>query len=40
VLVLGAIVDQQEQAGGGQALHQTIEARLGLGVDPVQVLED
>src|SRR5882724_5209312 len=40
VLVLGAVVDEQEQAGGGQALNQAVEDRLGLGVDPVQVLED
>ena len=40
MLVLGAVVDQQEQAGGGQALHQAIEERLGLRVNPVQVLED
>ena len=39
VLVLGAVVDQQEQAGGWQALHQAIEERLGLRIDPVQVLE-
>jgi hypothetical protein len=39
VLIFGAVVDQQEQAGGGQALHQAIEERLGLSVDPVQVLE-
>jgi hypothetical protein len=40
VLILGAIVDQQQQAGSGQALHQAIEERLGLGVDPVEILED
>ena len=40
VLVLRAVVDQQQQAGRGQALDQAVEQRLGLGVDPVQVLED
>jgi hypothetical protein len=40
VLVLRAVVDQQEHTGGGQALHQAIEEHLGLGVDPVEVLED
>jgi hypothetical protein len=40
VLILGAVVDRQQQASSGQALHQAIEERLGLGVDPVQVLED
>ena len=39
VLVLGPVVDQQQQAGGGQALHQAIEQGLGLGIDPVQVLK-
>lgn len=39
VLVLGAVVDQQEQPGGGQALHQAVQERLGLGVNPVQILK-
>ena len=39
MLVLRAVVDQEEDASRGQALHQAIEERLGLGVDPVQVLE-
>ena len=39
VLVLRAIVDQQQQPGGGQALDQAVEQGLGLGVDPVQILE-
>ena len=39
VLVLGAVVDQEEQAGSGQALHQAIEERLSLGIDPMEVLE-
>ena len=39
VLVLRAVVDQQQQAGGGQALHQAIEQLLRLGIDPVQVLK-
>ena len=38
--VLRAVVDQQQDAGGRQALDQAVEQRLGLGVDPVQVLED
>lgn len=40
VLILRAVVDEQQETGGGQALHQTIEQGLGLGVDPVQILED
>jgi hypothetical protein len=40
VLVLGPIVHEEQQAGGPQALHQTIQQGLGSAVDPVQVLED
>jgi len=40
VPVLGAVVDQQEHPDRRQALHQAIEERLGLGVDPVEVLDD
>ena len=40
VLVLGAVVDQEQEAGGAQALHEAVEQGLGLAVDPVQVLED
>ena len=40
MLVLGAVVNEQEQAGGRQALDQAVEDRLGPGVDPVQVLDD
>ena len=40
VLVLGAIVDQQEDAGRRQALDQAVQQGLGLGIDPVQVLKD
>ena len=40
MLVLGAIVDQEQQAGCGEALNQAVQEGLGLGVDPVQVLED
>ena len=39
VLVLGTVVDQQQEPGSGQTLDQAVEQRLGLGVDPVQVLE-
>ena len=39
VLILRAVVHQQQQARGRQAVHQAIQQRLGLGVDPVQVLE-
>src|SRR5262249_46044923 len=40
VLILRAVVDQEEDAGGGQALDQAVEERLRLGIDPVQVFED
>jgi hypothetical protein len=40
VLVLRPVVDEQEEPGRGQALDQAVEERLGLGIDPVQVLED
>jgi hypothetical protein len=39
VLILRTVVDQQQEPGRGQALHQAVEQRLGLGIDPVQVLE-
>jgi hypothetical protein len=37
--VLRTVVHQQQDAGGRQRLHQPIQQRLGLGVDPVQILE-
>ena len=40
VLVLRPVVDEQQEAGRGQALDQAVEQRLRLAVDPVQVLED
>ena len=40
VLVLRAIVDQQQEAGGRQALDQAIEQGLRLRINPVQILED
>ena len=39
VLILGAVVDQQQHPGGRQALDQHIEHGLRLGVDPVQVFK-
>ncbi len=40
MLVLGAVIHQQQDAGGRQALHQVVQESLRLGIDPVQVLED
>ena len=31
VLVFGTVIDQQEDTGGGQAVEQTVQGRLGLG---------
>ena len=40
MLVLRPIVHQEQQAGGRQALDQTIEQGLCLRINPVQILED
>jgi hypothetical protein len=40
VLIFGAIIDQQQQAGRGQALDQAVQQGLRFGVDPVQILKD
>ena len=40
VSILRAIGDEQEEVGGREALDQGVEHRLGLGIDPVQVLDD
>ena len=40
VLVLRAVVDQQQHAHRGQALDQAIQQGLGLGIDPVQIFKD
>ena len=40
MLILRAVVHQEQEAGRRQAVDQAIEQRLGLGVDPVQVLKD
>jgi hypothetical protein len=40
VLVLGAVVDQQQEASCRQAVDEAVEQGLGLGIDPVQILED
>ena len=40
MLILGAVVDQQQHPRRRQALDQQIEHGLRLGVDPVQVFED
>ena len=40
MLVLGAIVDEQQHARCWQTLDEAVEQRLRLAVDPVQVLEE
>jgi hypothetical protein len=40
VPVLGAVIDEEQQARRGQAVDEAIEQGLGLAVDPVQVFED
>ena len=40
MLVLRAVVDQQQHPGRRQALDQAVEQGLRLGIDPVQILKD
>ena len=40
MLVLGPVVDEEQDAGSGQAVHEAVEQCLGLGVDPVEILEE
>ena len=40
VLILAPVRDEQQQARPGQALDQAVQQRLGLGVEPVQVLHE
>ena len=40
VLVFRTVVDEEKNPRGGELLDQAVEERLGLGVDPVQILED
>src|SRR5207245_5342208 len=40
VLVLGTVVDEQQDSCGGDAVYQIVEERLCLRVDPLVILED
>ena len=40
MVIVGTVVDEEHEAGRGQAVDQVVQERLGLGVDPVQVLHD
>ena len=37
--VLGAVVDEEEKTSTRQTLHEALQHRLALGVDPVEILE-
>ena len=39
MLILRTVIHEQHHPGGRQAVNETIEERLGLGVDPVEVFE-
>ena len=39
VLVFRPVVPQEQQPGGGQTFHDGVKERLGLGIDPMQILE-
>ena len=40
MLILGPVVDEQEDTGRGEALDQAVEHGLRLGIDPVQIFKD
>src|SRR5207249_1398889 len=40
MLVLGTVAHEQQQASRPEAVDEAVEYRLGLAVDPVEVLED
>jgi hypothetical protein len=40
VLILRTVVDEQQDAGRGQAVDEAVEQRLGLAVEPVHVFDD
>ncbi len=40
MLVLGTVIDEEQETRRGQAVDEAIEQGLGLAVDPVQVLKD
>jgi ABC-type thiamine transport system ATPase subunit len=39
VLILGPVVDQEQEPGSRQGLDQAVEQGLGFGIDPVQILK-
>src|SRR5439155_20138619 len=40
VLILGTVADEEQDARGWEARDQTVEQRLALPVDPVEILEE
>ena len=40
VLIFGAVVHGKQGGGGREAFHEGVEQRLGLRVDPMEILED
>ena len=40
MVILRAIIHEEEDAHGRQAVDEALEERLGLGIDPVQVFAD
>src|SRR5215813_9233803 len=40
MLVLRTIIDEEEDLSGRQAVHEAIQKRLSLGVDPMEILKD
>ena len=40
MLVFRSIIDEGQQLGGAEALHEAVQQRLRVAVDPVEVLED
>ena len=40
MVILRAIVHEEEETHGRQAIDEALEERLGLGIDPVQVFAD
>ena len=40
MLIRWAIVHQEQQGYGGQTVHEPVEPGLGLGIEPMQILDD
>ena len=40
MLILGPVVDEKQELGGGETFNQAVEQGLGAVINPVQILED